>query len=456
MARSRAIVLIAEGVETSLVARWGPERLPNFHRLFAEGAGGLMHSEFVPYEPSGLFTAFTGVEPATHGCFSYWEVHTPDYVPRVLDSGDSRRPFLWHRPELGDRTVAVINVFGTHPVQPVNGHVISYPMRSTLHACHPRDLPIQLAEVGIKPVHDVTVWFAGQPKSERVPLILGADEQRAAAALHLLRGGLGTPPDLTIVNMTAIDRLSHFYWQELEPGSQVAEDDQAIFQAYQLCDRLLGELLDLVDGSTSLFCFSEIGFGPLRSYQSVNDVLAKAGLLTYAADGVIDFTRTRAFEAVQGAAGVNLNLVGRQRDGVVTGAEYDSVLAEVRAVLTEYVNPLTGRLFLADAIPRDKIHTGPAIEEAPDLIMEPADWRYLAFGDMYWVSRVTRWLQSGWHRRDSFWGGVGPAFVPGSGGAGSLTDVMPTIAQMLDLPAFADTSGTPLGHAPGGPAPTWR
>src|SRR5690242_6509351 len=104
MSAQRAIVVVTEGLNPELVARWGPALLPSLHRLYADGTGGTMRSEFVPYEPPGLFTAFTGAPPAEHGCFSYWAVHSPDYTPAILDGTASRRPFLWHRPELADRT----------------------------------------------------------------------------------------------------------------------------------------------------------------------------------------------------------------------------------------------------------------------------------------------------------------------------------------------------------------
>jgi predicted AlkP superfamily phosphohydrolase/phosphomutase len=355
MSKPRAIVLITEGLNTDLVAQWGPELLPSFHRLFAEGAGGAMASEFVPYEPSGLFTAFTGVEPGEHGCYSYWSVHSPDYTPTVLDGSASRKPFLWHRPELADRTVAVVNVFGTHPVQPVNGYTVSYPMRRTLHACHPRELAVQLGAHGIHPLHDVTIWYSGQARDQFVPRVLQADIERTEAALHLLDGRAGPVPDLSILNLTAIDRLSHFYWQELEPGSTVAQADQAVFQAYQLADRTLGRLLDRIDDATSVLAFSEIGFGPLRAYCSLNEVLAEAGLLTLGDNGRPDWSRSRAFEAVQGSQGVNVNLAGRYKQGIVAPNDYEAVLTDVRAALLGYINPRNGLPLIGAVAGRDEI-----------------------------------------------------------------------------------------------------
>jgi predicted AlkP superfamily phosphohydrolase/phosphomutase len=442
--RRRAVVCITEGASPALLDRWGPDLLPAFHRLRREGSHGSMASEHVPYEPSGLLSAFTGYGPGEHGCFSYWDVHSPDYEPNVLDSGSPRRDLLWHRRELADRTVAVVNVFGTHPVRPVNGYCISYPMRRSLHACHPRRLPVTLARADIPIVHDVTVWFAGQAKEDFVPKVLAADAARAEATLHLLDGRAGAAPDLTVLNLTAIDRLSHIYWQELEPDSPVPARDQAVFQAYQLADSVLGRLLDRVDERTDVLAFSEIGFGPLRAYCSVNDVLAAAALFGYGADGRPDWRRTRAFESVQGSQGVNVNLIGRYKHGTVPPAEREQTLDEVRAVLLAHVNPLTGGPLFADVLRREDVYAGPAVDAAPDLVLEPYDWRYLPLGDPFWSSQVHRRLQSAWHRRGSYWAGLGPTFPRLAGRPGTPVDVAPTIVRMLGLPPIDDLAGRGL------------
>jgi hypothetical protein len=149
-------------------------------------------------------------------------------------------------------TTAVVNVFGTHPNKPVNGYTISYPMRATTHSCHPRKLHIQHAGAVISPTHDVTIWFQGLPKAEAVPPDQLADEERARAALHLLDGGAGRKPDLTVLNITCIDRLSHIYCQEVDRESPVAQHELAILQGYQVADRVLGQLLDRVDENTNL------------------------------------------------------------------------------------------------------------------------------------------------------------------------------------------------------------
>jgi predicted AlkP superfamily phosphohydrolase/phosphomutase len=427
-AQQRVIVVITEGAEPRLIERWrGQGHLPAFEALRARGAGGTLAAEGTPYEPPGLVSLLTGRRAADHGCFSYWTCHDPQYQPRVLTSSDGRYPLLWQRPALAGLRFASIGLFGTHPPQALDGWLITYPMYASLHACYPPTLQRDLARRGIRPVHDVSIFWTGQPREELLPQLLEADRQRGKAAMALFDDGA----DVVIVNLTSIDRTSHIYWQELE-RDPCEEETTAVFAAYRTADAVLGDALRRVDERTSVIAFSEIGFGPLRAYCSVNDILGQLGYLKTTGDGSVDFTATQAFEAVQGTHGVNINVAGRYRDGLVAGSDYEQVREEVAAALREAVNPRTGLRLLSAVSCREDIYPGSAAWQAPDLILEPADWRYLPLGDPQWASHVNRTWQSGWHRRNSYWAGLGTRF-PANLSADRVASVPDITATVLDL-----------------------
>jgi predicted AlkP superfamily phosphohydrolase/phosphomutase len=392
-------------------------------------------------------TAFTGHPVGDHGWYSYWDVHPADYQPRVLSSADERQPFLWNRPEFHSKRFIVINICGTHPPKPVNGCLISYPMQQTLRATYPRDLQLSLSSKGIRLIHDVSVWYSGQERGSFLSRVLRADEARIAAALSCWQQE--PKPDVMILNLTAIDRVSHFYWHEIEPGSPIPESEGAIFQAYANSDRALSQLMELVDTETSLLVFSEIGFGPLRAYYAVNDTLAANGFLTWENSREVSGVRWRdtiAFEAVQGSHGVNINVEGRYKEGKIQQEDYIRVRDEVIDALQSFINPHTGLKFFQRVLPKEEIYSGRVAEEAADIILDPADERYQPLGDPFWANHVNRRLQSGWHRRDSFWAGFGPAFnTGGEDREATPLDIAPTICQMLDIVPPADWCGRALG-----------
>lgn len=404
--RPRVVVVVTEGCNWDMLDRWSAEGLlPSFERLKGSGAMGPLLSGQVPYEVPGVASITTGAAPGKHGWFSFWNAQNFGYEPQLVDATSLMVPHLWERPELSNVRFGLVNIHGTHPPRPINGWMVTYPMQQTVRASYPKELLKELSEQGIRCAHDVSIWYGGQVRSEFLAKVIDADTQRTEAALELWRRGA----DVLMVTLTAIERVCHFYWQELEQGSPFALRDTGIYRAYAAVDELLGRLLSLVDDHTTLIALSEQGFGPVRAYVSINEVLAKAGFLTTgAADYEVEFSQSRAFEAVQGTHGVNINLAGRQRDGMIAEQDYSRVREEVCQALRESINPHTGLKLFRNVFAREDVYAGAGVVHAPDIIVEPADERYLPLGDPRWARHVRRTWQSGWHRRQSYFGVVGP------------------------------------------------
>ncbi|HLJ87420.1 MAG TPA: alkaline phosphatase family protein [Candidatus Angelobacter sp.] len=439
--QQRVVVVITEGASRELLTEFIDQGyLPGFSKLLQQGAWGELASHVIPYEPPGLMTAFTGSSSAEHGWYSYWTVHEPDHKPRVLSSADLQVKPFWLRPEHSSRHFSIINVLGSHPPIAMPGETITYPMGQTLKASYPGDLLASLAKKGFHYTHDVSIWYKGQERNEFVSRIVEADRRRAALALHFYQEG----SEVVIVNLTSIDRACHYYWQELEPGACVTRGESAILAAFQCADELIEKLLDCLDDRTTLLAFSEIGFGPLKAYLSINEILAKAGFLKWKQPGtVVDWEHTIAAEAVQGSSGVNINLQGRYADGTVSVPDYERVRAEVAAALRTSINPYTGLNLFASVTAREEVYEGPLVQGAPDLILFPEDHRYLPLGDPVWALHVNRPLQSGWHRDRSYWASVGPKISAGQRpDPASLLQVLPSIEYALG--AYESSEQAPL------------
>jgi predicted AlkP superfamily phosphohydrolase/phosphomutase len=440
-ANHRIVVIITEGAAGRLLHEFVDEgRLPGFRKLLRQGAWGDLASHVIPYEPPGLMTAFTGASSSDHGWYSYWSVHEPDHKPRVLSSADIHIKPFWLRPQHQERHFSIINVLGSHPPIPIPGELITYPMGQTLKASYPAGLLASLSRHGLHYTHDVSIWYKGQNRNEFVSRIIEADRRRAALALHFYDKG----SEVVIVNLTSIDRACHYYWQELEPGSCVPRSESAILNAFQCADELIEKFLDRIDDHTTLLVFSEIGFGPLKAYLSINEILAKSGFLQWKQPGhVVDWEHTIAAEAVQGSSGVNINLKGRHSDGTVTPEEYEKVRADVAAALRAAINPYTGLNLFAEVAVREEVYEGARVQDAPDLILFPEDHRYLPLGDPVWALHVNRPLQSGWHRDQSYWATVGPGISAGQRpDPASLLQVLPTIEHALGV--YNDHQQVPL------------
>jgi predicted AlkP superfamily phosphohydrolase/phosphomutase len=377
-------VLVLEGVGRARLQAWCRRGwLPSFARLLEQGRSGPLRPAAVPYEAPMLASAWTGAPPGEHGCFSYWHVHPAEGAPAIFQPADLRVPPLWDAGALAHLRFLLVNLFASDPSPPSRHTVIGYPFQRTLGGCHPRTLISRLASEGVRYLHDVMAFYRGGPLQEFLELVLRVEEARVSAVARLAREG----HDVVIANFTVADRVGHFFEHQGEE-----DEGSAALAAYRLLDAAVAGPLLEAEGEVLLF--SEFGFGPLAEYVSFNDVLARGAV--------------RAREAVQGSHGVNVLLAGRSGAGSVAPADYHAARAEARACLLEARHPRTGERLLREVRPREEVYSGRAVEQAPDLILVPADERYLPMGDPHWARHVNRHLQTGWHRADGFWLARGP------------------------------------------------
>jgi predicted AlkP superfamily phosphohydrolase/phosphomutase len=376
------VVAIAEGADFDLINSPRARNLsPWLSNVIAEEPCWTLQCGPAPYEPSNLATAFSGRGRGHHGCHSYWKICSPGSGrPPVLQSHDVAVPRLWHWEELKGLRIAVLNVPLTHPPSPIDGTMLSYLMEQTLRYAHPAGFEHEMKRRGIRYGHDVSVFYRGEPGEEFYRRARMVAENQLEAAL-----AIGREHDVLIVNLTIVDRLSHFFWHELENGS----DDPLVLRAYAFLDQALSALDALADPDP-LIVFSEIGFGGLDRFESLDRALVEAGFAVFEDDGNIS-DAARAREAVQGSHGVVLERWAKSR----------TLRDEVIACLVEAKNG-DGRPLVSAALPREIVYDGPAMNAAPEIIVTPANPRRPPAGDPRWARHVNRHLQTGWHRDRGF------------------------------------------------------
>lgn len=382
-------VFVVDGLVAELLDRWLDE-LPTFAEMRSRWAGGTYRSSGnAPYEPTEMISVLTGASPDQHGIHSYW-LAQPERLgerPRVTTCTDVRVPWMWDHWDRPGRILCV-NVPGTNGPTEFPGTIISYPMEATLAGDLPSGTLRRLMKEERQPyLHDVSMMYRGGGAAHLLPRVGHIERTRGAAVNALRRRG---EYDVTLVSISIIDRISHYFWAEMEQRDR----ESALFSAYQVADEVLAGYLAASDGRPTLV-FSEMGYGPLSAFVSFDDLLVDHGFQVR--DGEeIDWSRTVAYEAVQGTHGVNLCLADRQPDGHLGPSAADAVRQEVIELLDEAVNPVTGAPLLASVAPG-------ATSFGPDIVLRPLDERWLPLGDPRWASHVGRHRMTGWHRRESVW-----------------------------------------------------
>jgi predicted AlkP superfamily phosphohydrolase/phosphomutase len=295
--------------------------------------------------------------------------------------------------------------------------------------------------------------------------------------------------DFLMVVFTGIDRVSHFFWEHLQgrrtPASEDSIGDEV--QSYLSgLDTIIGRLVKQVGQSATIIVMSDHGFGPAPKWRlHLNIWLEKIGLL-HLREGVRNFVnleylrikmgRNRPLkallqrfvpqqvqEAVEGATqemrydfidwsrtlayyvplyfhvcGIEVNLRGRNREGVVSfGQEYEVLLEKIIAEAKRLMDHQNGARIVREVYRREELYNGPRTADFPDIILV-LDPFYSGAGSLAGtrvIEPILRPTRSGDHRREGVFIAAGPWVRPRANLAGlRLLDVPPTLLYLLGVP----------------------
>ena len=175
------------------------------------------------------------------------------------------------------------------------------------------------------------------------------------------------------------DRVQHVMWRHTDPQHPLYDPELAakygdsILKAYQRMDAIVGTVREKMPAGTTLFVVSDHGFAPWRRIMNYNTWLAQEGYLRLKGEAPnranlqqlfdksgtffshVDWSRTRAY--AMGLGNIYINLKGREGQGIVEpGAEYEALVAEIKAKLPAYLDPENGEKPVAYVFTRDEAY----------------------------------------------------------------------------------------------------
>jgi len=264
--------------------------LPNLAAIAQRGIYGPLRSH-APISSPRIWTSIaTGKLPKRHGILSFAK-DDGHGGKRLYASSDRKVHALWNIASDAGRRVAVVNWWTTYPVETVNGvmvsdHLLAGEVRgrrnltgASASATGPIVYPesweerlLALAEVTqsltdvpdpFRDASDFPDWTLPERMSERYR----NDEQVTRIALEIDRE---LRPDLLMVFLPGIDRVSHRLWGAIEAPADgsggsftPAERDicaAALRQYYAFTDALIGELSKSFGPNDLVMVVSDHGF----------------------------------------------------------------------------------------------------------------------------------------------------------------------------------------------------
>jgi predicted AlkP superfamily phosphohydrolase/phosphomutase len=468
-------------------------RLPTIESVLTDGARGQLESQFPPWTPSAWPSLFTGTNPGKHGAYGFLTFDGYDWD--VVNRTHVRQHALWELLDYHGLSSVVVNVPGTHPPRPFDGALVPGYTAPEQANCHPEgimnDIEARFGPYSIYGEHHEDTEVAREEYEQLVA-------SRGDAFCHLVER---FDPDFGFLQFQQTDTVFHEHPEEADVVAAVYEAvDEQIARAVDVFDPdtvilasdhgigpYTGQELRVNDflrecGHVETTCegeapsWSELSRTRLRgngdsepgrvaralaalsrvgvTSQRLGSALDRLGLadlaLRVAPDDAVraaaehvDFPASTAFVRSRVECGVRLNVEGREPQGVVDPDEYETVRADIIDALTALRVPEGGPVF-DRVLPREAVFHGPYVEEAPDIVLMPADWNQFLSASIH-GERFGPPSEPYNHKPDgvvAIEGEIAPESAD-LGGA-HLLDVAPTVLAAFGLPAGTHMDGTVL------------
>jgi predicted AlkP superfamily phosphohydrolase/phosphomutase len=470
--------------------------MPTLQRLVAEGAHGELRSTLPPITGPAWRTFASGCNPGKHGVIDFVEFDPQTREVHVKDvSRLSSPPAFWDELGRQGKRVGIMGVPMTYPPRPVHGFLLTGLMTppGSDNFTFPADLGAALAARDLSfPTSEGEGANASRPAAY-VEQVIGDMQRRVETASHLLKT---RQPDCVSFVFGATDPLQHqfFHWLDPDDARQDEQMQALLGRFFRAVDDGIQQLLSFADDETLVIVISDHGFGRLRGFIHLNNWLLEKGYLRLRRDPLtrlryvahrlgytpeniyrlakrlgldmrrrmnrgrvysltrlafmsfanVDWSRTRAY-----ALG-HIGQVYIPRAAGMSDADYESLRDDLRRELLAMEHPVTGERIIERVYRREELYHGPYTDQAPDLILQPREFRYVAFGESEFASNliVGPGLHTGHHRLEGILIMQGAGVQQGVAlNDASIADIAPTTLYAMGLAVPRHMDGRPLQAA---------
>lgn len=251
--------------------------LPNFQRLRDEGVEAILKSTTPPVTPPAWTSIATGLAPAKHGVYDFWDYEqTPDGPKaRVLTHRKGGKA-VWNILSDWGKRVVVANIPLTYPPEPVNGIMLSGLMAPDMKANV--TYPVSFKEELLEAVPDYRIDLNAAVSNGLLGEVLTDTLEMTRERNKMLQLLLKKPWDFFFIVYTGADRIQHMRWDEI-----MAFHPSAV-EYYQLVDEALGMALAELGPEDVLMLVSDHGFQGVGRKFYMQEYLYRQGWLRMRGD----------------------------------------------------------------------------------------------------------------------------------------------------------------------------
>ena len=393
----RIFVIGLDCAAPKLVFDMWADELPNLSRLRSEGMWGNLRSTDPPITVPAWTCMFSSRDPGEHGFYGFRNRRDYSYDRLVFaNSTYIKLPMLWQFFARARKSSILVGIPQTYPPRPIKGLLVGDFLTPDPSAeyTYPPELKREINEVADGEYIIDVRNFRTDDKDWLLESIHTMTRRRFKVIHHLMKK---YPWDLFIFVEMGPDRIHHGFWRFFDREHRLYEPnnryENAIKDYYIELDGLIGGLLDELDEDDTVLVVSDHGAKGMKGAIAINQWLIDAGYMklkekpdgqTKLSYDMIDWDNTWAWSEGGYYARLFLNVKGREPNGRVPKAEYDSfrerLAGEIAAIPDENGNPIGTKVLFPEEIYRE-VNNVP-----PDAL--------IYFGDLDWRSAGSVGLDS--------------------------------------------------------------
>jgi predicted AlkP superfamily phosphohydrolase/phosphomutase len=449
--------------------------MPFLARIYRGGARSKLRSTINPLTPPAWVSLMTGRSPGEHGILDFIraEERGEDVFFTLFDSRDCLVEMIWTlAANQGKRTVALNFPFTAPPPKDFDGFMVPgfVPWRHLRRNTVPSDLYDRLVALPDFNPKELA-WDFNQEKQAMEALSdedrenwvryhLPREQQWNRIAQYLLAE---EAPDLMAVMFDGVDKLQHQAWQFIDPRIEANPKDDYHRRMRSLCQDYFRQLDGFIEGLVTragddvrVFLASDHGFTGTTEIVRINSFLAEKGHLRWKPDPTdsaeaarredsmfanLDWDGTTAYCGTPSSNGIVIRVAREPGQRGVSPEEYEDYRDRLIAELADLRDPKTGECIIREIHKREDVYAGPAMENAPDLLMVLRDFGFVSIKNKTPVVEP-RDEVAGTHHPDGVFLAFGKGIKRGAMVAPhNIVDVGATLLYSLGLDVPSDFEG---------------
>ncbi|MEW6208663.1 MAG: alkaline phosphatase family protein [Acidobacteriota bacterium] len=490
--RPQVLIIGLDAATMDLILPWAEAgHLPALARLMSEGAQARLLSTPNMHSASAWTSILTGLNPGRHGLFVFSDRDFATGRQVFFKGGDRAGETLCAHLARRKLSAGFLNVPMTYPADRLEGgFMISGLDGPSLNerAFYPAELRAEIFE-RFPDYNFSPPGLGDMMRAGRIDEAIGAWTRlidiQTSAAEYLIET---RPVDFFMTVYTASDWGGHNLWKYMT--SDYRRDllfRDSLLSIYRALDRAVERLIECADANAHVFVISDHGMGPhtgasyhlaewleqsgymsRRKSAKTRASLIKTGksiarkllplsvrekirsrigdervkqLAAAEKDSFyssIDWTKTTAYTE-PGRHVININLAGRNAEGIVSEKDYTEVCHRIIADLAAWRDE-AGEPIVERVVRRDEVYTGPYTERASDLYIY---WNTAArAGDPPAEVTSRGYWWSGDHRPEGILICRGPHVQKGACAiTPTVYDLVPTVLYLAKLTVPAGLDG---------------